>query len=141
MTIDEEKKNSRANENDDDGDEEAQPPLQTGQAAEQMKALGSLAASASTNDESNKELDADSAAKAAEGVHSLQQAVQLKKAKKAERECALAAVKVAAADVDAVASEFDLKRPEAERCLREAGGDLRRALARLCGGGGGAAAV
>ena len=138
MTVDEEKqqKNSVNNNNGDDGDDggdgEPQPPPPTGQAAEQSKALGSLSTAAAREDD--KELDADSAAKAAQGVHSLQQAVQRQKERAAERERALAAVRVATADVDVVAAEFDLKRPEAERCLREAGGDLRTALSKLCGG-------
>jgi NACalpha-BTF3-like transcription factor len=131
--------NADADENDNDNDDETQPqPPPTGQAAEQSKALGSLNSAAAH--EEDKEIDADSAAKAAQGVHSLHQAVQLQKAKAAERERALAAVKVSSGDVDVVAGEFELKKPEAERVLREAGGDLRRALEKLCGGGGGGAA-
>ncbi len=43
-----------------------------------------------------------------------------------ERE--LAAVKVAAADVEVLAVELEMDKKAAERSLREAGGDLRRAL-------------
>ena len=136
MTVDEEKKKGANNNNDGGGDDDGgdaetpQPPPPTGQAAEQSKALGAL--NAASHDD--KELDADSAAKAAEGVHSLQQAVQRQRERAAERERALAAVKVSATEVEVVASEFDLKKPEAERCLREAGGDLKKALSKLCGG-------
>ena len=122
MTVDgddkQQKKNADVDDNDND-DETTQPPPPTGQAAEQSKALGSLNSAAVEED---KEIDADSAAKAAKGVHSLHQAVQLQKAKAAERERALAAVKVASGDVDVVASEFELKKSEADRVLREAGG-------------------
>jgi NACalpha-BTF3-like transcription factor len=137
MAVDEEKQKKNSANNDDGGDDDAgdgdqaQPPPPSGAAGEQSKALGSLSTAAAHEDE--KEIDADSAAKAAQGVHSLQQAVQRQKERAAERERALAAVKVAAPDVDAVAAEFDLKRPEAERCLREAGGDLKKALSKLCG--------
>lgn len=138
MTVDEDKKNNNntntANDDngDDDGGDDASQPPPTGQAAEQSKALGSLNAAAAAHEE--KEIDAQSAAKAAQGVHSLTQAVQRQKERAAERERALAAVKVSAADVEVVSNEFDLKKPEAERCLREAGGDLKRALSKLCGG-------
>lgn len=137
MTVDEEKKKKKNNKIDDNGDDDggggddaAQPPPPTGQAAEQSKALGSLNAAA----HEEKEIDAQSAAKAAQGVHSLTQAVQRRKELAAERERALAAVKISAQDVEVVSAEFDLKKPEAERCLREAGGDLKRALSKLCGG-------
>ena len=141
MTVDEEKQKKNSVNNNDDGDDDAgdgdqtQPPPPSGAAGEQSKALGSLSTAAAHEE---KEIDADSAAKAAQGVHSLQQAVQRQKERAAERERALAAVRVAAPDVEVVAAEFDLKRPEAERCLREAGGDLKKALSKLCGGGGGA---
>ena len=116
MTVDEEKQQKNSvNDNNDDGDdggdgEQAQPPPPTGQAAEQSKALGSLATAAAAHEDS-KEIDADSAAKAAQGVHSLQQAVQRQKERAAERERALAAVKVAAADVDVVAESSTSKSP------------------------------
>lgn len=37
-------------------------------------------------------------------------------------------MKVAAADVEVLATELELDKKAAERSLREAGGDLRRAL-------------
>jgi hypothetical protein len=48
-------------------------------------------------------------------------------------EAQLKAVKVDKADVDALAAEFDLPRPVAERQLRIAGGDLRAAMRALMG--------
>ena len=49
----------------------------------------------------------------------------------AEREAALAAVPVAATDIDALAADFDIARPLAERVLRIVGGDLARARRHL----------
>lgn len=48
-------------------------------------------------------------------------------------ERALAAVKIAASDVDVIVREFDLPKAAAERALREAGGDAKAALSKLCG--------
>ncbi len=50
---------------------------------------------------------------------------------KVEREKALASVKVKKEDIDVVVNEFEVGRPKAERCLREAGGDLKTALTAL----------
>lgn len=47
------------------------------------------------------------------------------------RERELAAVKVVAADVDLIAAEFEMDRKRAERALREAGGDVKKALTAL----------
>jgi len=48
-----------------------------------------------------------------------------------EREKVLASVKVKKEDIDVVVNEFEISRPRAERCLREAGGDLKTALTAL----------
>ena len=50
---------------------------------------------------------------------------------KVEREKVLASAKVKKEDIDVVVSEFEVGRPRAERCLREAGGDLKTALTAL----------
>ena len=52
--------------------------------------------------------------------------------KQRNRERALAAVKISASDVDVLAREFDLPKAAAERALREAGGDAKAALTKLC---------
>ncbi|PRW60148.1 Purple acid phosphatase 15 [Chlorella sorokiniana] len=48
-----------------------------------------------------------------------------------QREKELAAVKVAKEDVDLIAQQFDLDKKKAERCLREAKGDVKAALRAL----------
>lgn len=47
------------------------------------------------------------------------------------REKELAAVKVAKEDVELLVAQFDLDKKRAERCLREAKGDVRAALRSL----------
>lgn len=47
------------------------------------------------------------------------------------RDKELAAVKVAAADIDVIVREFELDRKKAERELRIAGGDLKQACETL----------
>ena len=43
----------------------------------------------------------------------------------------LAAVKISAADVELIAVEYELDKKKAERALREAGGDVKKALTAL----------
>ncbi|KAI7840887.1 hypothetical protein COHA_005416 [Chlorella ohadii] len=48
-----------------------------------------------------------------------------------QREKELAAVKVAKEDIELIAQQFDLDKKKAERCLREAKGDVKAALRSL----------
>ncbi|KAI3436157.1 hypothetical protein D9Q98_002214 [Chlorella vulgaris] len=68
----------------------------------------------------------------------VQQAMQALAAEQAQRneaqrqrERELAAVKVQKQDVELIAQQFDLDKKKAERCLREAKGDVKAALTQL----------
>ncbi|KAL4458870.1 hypothetical protein ABPG75_013735 [Micractinium tetrahymenae] len=58
-----------------------------------------------------------------------EQAARAEAARLQEKE--LAAVKVAKEDVELIAQQFNLDRKRAERCLREAKGDVRAAMHEL----------
>lgn len=66
--------------------------------------------------------------KVQQAMQALAEAQRASKDAERQRERELAAVKVAAADVEVLATELELDKKAAERSLREAGGDLRRAL-------------
>ncbi|KXZ55289.1 hypothetical protein GPECTOR_3g425 [Gonium pectorale] len=66
--------------------------------------------------------------KVAKAMQQLFAAQKASKDAERQRERELAAVKVSKEDVDVLAAETETDKKAAERALREAGGDLRKAL-------------
>jgi len=95
-------------------------------AAAQARALGAMTGGGDDGEErESTKLDSD---RVKSTMAALAAAQRAEKEEKAKREKDLAAVKIAAADVDVIVAECEVERRAAERRLREHGGNLYDAL-------------
>eukprot|EP00878_Enallax_costatus_P004447 GHUV01004687.1.p1 GENE.GHUV01004687.1~~GHUV01004687.1.p1 ORF type:complete len:113 (+),score=45.50 GHUV01004687.1:171-509(+) len=100
--------------------EVAEETKQTKLGAEQAKALNAV-----TDNVPEKQLDEN---KVKQAMAALARSQKADKEAQLKRERELAAVKVAAADIDVIATEAEVDKKLAERRLREHGGNLLEAL-------------
>ncbi|GLC37892.1 hypothetical protein PLESTB_001505400 [Pleodorina starrii] len=113
---------------DDERDENDQEQEQEEMASKDRQGREAAAALKSMTDKAPEERKMDEG-KVAQAMKTLFEAQKASKDAERQRERELAAVKVSKEDVDVLMLELEIKdRKAAERTLRLAGGDLRRAL-------------
>ncbi|GIL65837.1 hypothetical protein Vafri_19484 [Volvox africanus] len=118
---------------DDERDENEQEQEQEELASKDRQGREQAAALKSMADKGPEERQMDES-KVAQAMQSLFAAQKASKDAERQRERELAAIKVSKEDVDLLAAELELRdKKAAERVLRLAGGDLRRALEQYLG--------
>ena len=111
--------------NDVENEDGVEEEISTGSNKDATQQLADKQLSSLTDRAKEKEMDSK---KVAEAMAALEAANKQLAAEKMAKEKALAAVKVEAADVDLLDNELLLSKKDADRLLRESGGDALKAM-------------